>query len=158
MFKDWKIEKATAALVDEAQALADKLATAKPHVVDSHAAAARFWEASCLADGQALHDMMHWPAPQASRFAASLQGRITALRKARDYDKSDGLAIWLHTVRSVTEPRLAPAVAEIWQRLLAAGQNADAMAIDQITEAGLPTDPGRRAPRGLDMAQDRDPA
>ena len=40
MFDTWKKEKATAALVDEAQALADKLSQAKPHIVDSHAAAA----------------------------------------------------------------------------------------------------------------------
>lgn len=42
MFSNWKQEKTTTALVDEAQGLADKLAGAKPHIVDHHAAASYF--------------------------------------------------------------------------------------------------------------------
>ena len=51
MFKNWQQEKATAALIDEAQALADKLASAKPHILDSQSAFAQFWAASYLENG-----------------------------------------------------------------------------------------------------------
>ncbi|MBM3604205.1 MAG: hypothetical protein FJX25_05475 [Alphaproteobacteria bacterium] len=149
MFSEWKQEKATAALVDEAQALADKLAAAKPHFVEGYAAAAQFWAASYLADGQDLHELIDWPPDAVARFASTAQARIAALRKAREYDSSDGLAIWLHTARAVTEPRVAPAVRVLWQHLLDAGPNADSVAQDLIQEAGLEADQGRRAPKGF---------
>ena len=149
MFSEWKQEKATAALVDEAQAVADKLAAAKPYFVEGHAAAARFWAASYLADGQDLHQLIEWPTDAVARFAATAQARIATLRKAREYDSSDGLATWLHTARAVAEPRVAPAVREIWQHLLDAGPNADSMAEDMIQEAGLPADKGRGVPKGF---------
>ena len=149
MFSTWKQEKATAALVDEAQALSDKLAERKPHILDSHAAAARFWAASYLASGQDLHDLMVWPPATVARFASGVQTRIAALRKAREYDSSDGLAIWLHTARAVTEPRIAPAVRTIWQQILNAGPNADGMALDLLQDAGLAVDEGRRIPNGF---------
>lgn len=149
MFSAWKQEKSTAALVDEAQDLADKLAGAKPHFVEAQAAAARFWAASYLKDGQDLYALASWKPAAVTRFTSATQTRIAVLRKARDYDSSDGLAIWLHTARSVTEPRIAPAVREIWQHLMQAGQNADGMALDLITEAGLPPDDGRRVPAGF---------
>lgn len=151
MFSTWKQEKAVATLVDEAQALSDKLSSAKPHILDSHAAAAQFWAARYLAAGQDLHDLIDWKPAAVARFAATAQTRIAALRKQRDYDSSDGLAIWLHTARAVTEPRIAPAVREIWQQILAAGPNADAMAHDLLQDAGLPVDQGRRIPKGFSV-------
>lgn len=150
MFSDWKQEKAITALVDEAQALADKLEGTKPHIRDSHAAATRFWELSYLADGQDLHDLVHWKPAAVARFVSAAGTRIAALRKARAYDSSDGLTVWLHTARAVTEPRIAPAVRVIWQQILAAGPNTDAMTTDLLIEAGLQGDPTRRAPRGFD--------
>lgn len=149
MFSTWKQEKATAALVDEAQALADKLADAKPHHVESQAAAARFWAASYLARGQDLYRLAQWKPDAARRFASTAQASITALRKKREYDSSDGLAVWLHTARAVNEGRVAPAVREIWQHLTNAGPNADSMAEDLIQEAGLTPDGGRRVPEGF---------
>ncbi len=150
MFSDWKQEKAIAALVDEARAMADKLASTKPHIRDSHAAAARFWQVSYLADGLDLHDLMGWKPAAVTRFVSAATTRIAALRKARAYDSSDGLTVWLHTARAVTEPRIAPAVRDIWQQILAAGPNADGMAADLMAEAGLQGDPSRRVPRGFD--------
>ena len=149
MFSTWKQEKATAALVDEARALSDKLAAAKPHIVDSHAAAAQFWAASYLAIGQNLHELTVWKPAAVARFATAAQTKIAVLRKAREYDSSDGLAIWLHTARAVTEPRIAPAVREIWQQIVDAGPNADAMAHDLLQDAGLPVDQVRRIPKGF---------
>ena len=149
MFSAWKEEKATAALVDEAQAMADKLETTKPHILDSHAATARFWQAACLAEGDDLHDLALWPAPRVTRFAKATQTRIAALRKSRDYDSSDGLAIWLHTARAVTEPRLLPPVREIWQQVQDAGPNATGTLQELLAEAGLPDTPLRRVPDGL---------
>ena len=149
MFSPGKQEKATAALVEEAQALAEKLATAKSHHVESCAAAARFWAASYMAEGTDLYELSHWQADAVSRFAATAQARVAALRKKREYDSSDGLAIWLHTARAVTETRAAPAVQDIWQHLVDAGPNADAMAQDLIQDAGLPADRGRRVPAGF---------
>ncbi|CAM3264227.1 hypothetical protein PANO111632_10965 [Paracoccus nototheniae] len=151
MFSDWKQEKTIAALVDEAQALADKLDGAKPHIVDSHAAAVQFWAARYLADGQDLHDLPTWKPQAATRFAAALQVRIAALRKARAYDSSDGLAIWLHTARAVSEPRIVPPLRQIWQHVMEAGSNADIMAEDLLQEEGLPPGPGRRAPVGFGL-------
>ena len=110
MFNDWKQEKAIAALVAEAQALSERLSQAKPHVLDSHAAHAQFWAAHYAADGQDLYALMTWPPVTVSKFVKATQTRIAALRKARDYDQSDGLTIWLHTARAVTEPRLLPPV------------------------------------------------
>lgn len=149
MFSAWKQEKATAALVDEAQALADKLSGAKPHFVESYAATARFWAAFYLSSGQNVYDMTAWKPAAIARFVTVAQTKIAALRKAREYDSSDGLAVWLHTARAVAEPRVAPAVRGIWQHLLAAGPNADSMADDLLQEAGLPTDKGRRIPTGF---------
>ena len=153
MFSTWKQEKATTALIDEAQAMADKLASAKPHIVDSHAAAARFWATTYLVAGQDLHGLATWKPPAAARFASATLTRITALRKQRDYDSSDGLAIWLHTARAVTEPRIAPAVRAIWHQILNAGPNADQMGRDLLQDAGLTVDDGLRIPTGF-TAQD----
>ncbi len=69
MFSSWKEEKAKAALVDAAQDLADKLATAKPHILDSYTATARFWAATYLADGVDLHNIAHWKPAAVTRFA-----------------------------------------------------------------------------------------
>ncbi|MDB5664867.1 hypothetical protein [Cypionkella sp.] len=149
MFSTWNQEKAIATLVDEAQSLADKLASAKPHIVDSHAAAAQFWAASYLALGQNLYDLIAWKPAAVTRFASTAQTKIAALRKKREYDSSDGLAIWLHTARAVTEPRITPAVRQIWQDILAAGPNVEAMAHDLMQDAGLPLDEGRRIPLGF---------
>lgn len=149
MFSTWKQEKATEAFVDEAQAMADKLAGAKPHLVDSHAATAAFWAATYLAVGQDLYGLAGWKPAVVVRFATSLQTRIAALRKQRAYDSSDGLAIWLHTARAVTEPRIAPAARDIWQVILNAGPNAGPMAQDLMQEAGLPV-VALRAPKGFD--------
>jgi len=149
MFNAWKQEKATAALVDEARAMSEKLAEAKPHVLDSHAAASQFWAACYLASGHNLHDLMVWTPAAAARFASAAETRIAALRKKREYDSSDGLAIWLHTARAVTEPRIAPAVRDIWQQILNAGANADSMAQDLLQDAGLPVDAKRRVPEGF---------
>lgn len=151
MFSAWKLEKATATLVDEAQALADKLAQAKPHIVESHAAAARFWAASYLSAGQNLQELIDWPSASVARFASAAQAKVTTLRKKREYESSDGLAIWLHTARAVTEPRIAPVVRDIWQQLLAAGPNADAMAQDLLQDAALPLDEGCRIPKGFNI-------
>lgn len=151
MFDTWKKEKATMALVDEAQALSDRLTQAKPHIVDSYAAAARYWAAFHLAAGHDLHKMFDWPPAAVVRFTTSTQTKIAALRKQREYDSSDGLAIWLHTARAVTEPRIAPAVREIWQRLLASGPNADAMTQDLVQDAGLPLDQCRHIPKGFSV-------
>lgn len=149
MFNAWKQEKATVALVDEAQALADKLSDTKPHILDSHAATAYFWAASYLAAGQDLFNLKDWTPAAAARFASAAQSRIAILRKKRDYDSSDGLAIWLHTARAVTEPRVAPAARDIWQQILKAGPNADSIARDLLQDAGLPVDEDRRVPKGF---------
>lgn len=148
-FSDWKKEKGTAGLVSEADTLADKLASAKPHFVESHAAAAWFWQAQYLDQGQDLYRLNTWPAKAVTRFAADAQARIVTLRKARDYDLSDGLAVWMHTARALSEPRITPAVRAIWQHITAAGLNADSMAQDMIEEAGLPYVAGRRTPDGF---------
>lgn len=152
MFSNWKKEKATTALIEEAQALSDKLAEAKPHVRDSHAAFARFWASTYLAAGQNLYDLIGWTPAAVSRFASTAQTRIAALRKKREYDSSDGLTIWLHTARALSEPRIAPPVRDIWQQILKVGPNADAMAQDMLQDAGLPDEAGRRAPKGFGVA------
>lgn len=149
MFSDWKQEKAIAALVDEARALADRLEGAKPHIRDSYAATARFWEVAFLADGQDLHQLATWKPVAVTRFISAAQSRIAALRKARAYDSSDGLTVWLHTARAVAEPRICPAVRDIWQHLMAAGPNTDQMASDLMAEAGFSGDPARRIPQGF---------
>ena len=152
MFSTWKQEKATITLVDEAQALSDKLSDGKPHFLDSHAAAAQFWAATYLATGQNLYDLTLWTPAAVARFASTAQTKVAALRKKREYDSSDGLAVWLHTARAVTEPRILPAVREIWQQILNAGPNAEAMAHDLLSDAGLPIEDGRRVPVGLGIA------
>jgi hypothetical protein len=153
MFNNWKQEKATTTLIDEAQALSDKLASAKPHIVDSHAAAAQFWAASHLSNGLNLHDLIGWKPADVARFAAATEKKIAALRKQRAYDSSDGLAIWLHTARAVTEPRIAPPAREIWRHLSQAGTNADAMAEDQLQDAGLQMGHGRCVPKGFEVGE-----
>lgn len=149
MFSNWKQEKATSTLIDEAQALSAKLASAKPHFLDSHAAAAQFWAASHLSNGLNLHELVDWKPADVARFAAAAGTKIAALRKQREYASSDGLAIWLHTARAVTEPRIAPAVRDIWRQLSQAGLNADAMAEDLLQDAGLQMDHSRRVPKGF---------
>ncbi|WP_426037570.1 hypothetical protein [Cypionkella sp. TWP1-2-1b2] len=151
MFNTWKIEKAKLALIGEAQGLADKLAQAKPHIVDSHAAAARFWAAYYLAAGQDLQKLIDWPPATVARFCTTAQAKIAVLRKQREYDSSDGLAIWLHTARAVIEPRIAPAAREIWQLLLAAGPNVEAMTRDLLQDAGLPFDQTLQIPEGFSL-------
>ena len=150
MFGTWKAEKAIAALVDEAQSLADKLAAAKPHQVDSQAAEARFWAVSHQAGGLDLAEVIDWPPAAVARFVKASQTRVAALRKQRDYASSDGLAIWLHTARAVSEPRIAPPVREIWQRLAEAGPNAAGLAEDLLRDAGLPPDHRRLVPKGFE--------
>jgi hypothetical protein len=149
MFNAWKQEKATAALVEEAQTLADRLSDTKPHFLDSQAAHAALWAATLHAEGQDVHDLTQWPAARVTKFIKATQTRIAALRKAREYDSSDGLAIWLHTARAVAEPRILPAARQIWQHLLAAGPNAAPMAEDLLQDAGLPSDQGLRCPAGF---------
>ena len=149
MFKNWQREKATAALIDEAQALADKLEIAKPHVLDSHTAFAQFWEASYCIEKWDLQDLSLLKPEVIKRFVSATEIKIAALRKQREYESSDGLAIWLHTARAVTEPRIVPAVRQIWQLLMDAGPNADAMTEDLLQDAGLPPRKNRRVPQGF---------
>lgn len=149
MFSTWKAEKAVAALVDEAQALADKLAGAKPHFVDAYAAWAQVWAVQFMAEGMDLTGIMGWKPADAARFAKTSATRIAALRKARDYDRSDGLTIWMHTARAVSEPRIWPPVQAIWRGLTQAGPNAPAMADEALAEAGLPVGGPRLVPNGL---------
>ena len=149
MFSAWQQEKATAALVADAQAVADRLASAKRHVVDSYAATAWFWAASFRAEGQDPYAIASWPPAAVARFVTTTQTRIAALRKKRAYDLSDGLAVWLHTARAVTEPRIAHPLQDIWQMLMHAGPNAEAMAFELMAEAGLPAFLVRQAPAGI---------
>jgi hypothetical protein len=149
MFSTWQQEKATDALVADAQAVADRLASAKRHVVDSYAATAWFWAASLQAEGQDPYAIASWPPAAVARFVTATQTRIASLRKKREYDLSDGLAVWLHTARALKEPRIAPPVQEIWQMILNAGPNADTMATDLMAEAGLPAVLVRQAPAGI---------
>jgi hypothetical protein len=149
MFSTWKIEKATTALIDEAQALSDRLETAKPHVRDSYAATAQFWAALYLAEAVVLVDLQAWPPAAITRFVKTTAAKVAALRKARDYARSDGLAVWLHTARAVAEPRIAPAVRDIWRQLAGAGPNAAAMTEDMLQEAGLPPGHSSRIPQGF---------
>jgi hypothetical protein len=151
VFSNWQLEKATIALVDEAQALSDKLAGAKPHVIDSHAAAVRFWAGFHLPNGLNLLDMIDWKPAAVTRFAAAAETKIAALRKQRAYDSSDGLAIWMHTARALAEPRIVPSVRDIWRQILAAGPNADAMAEDLLQDAGLPIHQSRNVPKGFEV-------
>jgi hypothetical protein len=152
MFSTWQKEKATTALIDEAQALADKLAAAKPHIRDSHAAAAQFWAAVRLSEGVRLEDLQRWKPADIKRFVTATQTRIAELRKTRDYDSSDGLAIWLHTARAVTEPRISPAARDIWRQLAKAGPNAASMASEMLDEAGLPAASAPIVPKGFASA------
>ena len=152
MFGTWKAEKAIAALVDEAQALADKLASAKPHFVESYAAEAQVWAVRHRAEGVDLAGVLNWAPADAARFAKSAAARIAALRKARDYGPSDGLTIWLHTARAVSEPRILVPLREIWARLGEVGPNAASMAEEALAEAGLPTGEAWIVPKGLGQA------
>ena len=149
MFNAWKQEKAIAALVEEANALSNKLAEAKPHVLDSNAAFAWFWAASYFSEGQNLHDLINWTPKAVGRFVAKTQTKIDALRKAREYDSSDGLTVWLHTARAVSEPRIAPDVRDIWRQIVNTGPNAESMAHDLLQDADLPVDGDRSAPEGF---------
>ena len=149
MFSAWQQEKATDALVGDAQAVADRLASAKRHVVDSYAATAWFWAASLQAEGQDPYAMASWPPAAVARFVTATQTRIADLRKKRDYDLSDGLTVWLHTARALQEPRIARPVHDIWKMVLNAGPNADTMATELMAEAGLPVALVRKAPSGM---------
>lgn len=149
MFNAWKQEKATLALIDEAQALSNKLAERKPHILDSHAATAAFWEASYHADGQNLHNLIDWPTKAVERFISNTQTKIAALRKEREYDSSDGLTVWLHTARAVSEPRIAPHVRDIWRQIVDAGPNVETMTHDLLHDAGLRVDGEHGAPKGF---------
>ena len=149
MFGAWQREKATEALVADAQAVADRLALAKRHVVDSYAATAWFWAASLQADGKDPYAIANWSPASVVRFVNSTQTRIADLRKKREYDLSDGLAVWLHTARAVKEPRIARAVQDIWQMILDTGPNADTMATELMAEAGLIAVLVRQAPGGF---------
>lgn len=147
-FGAWKQEKAKAGLVAEAEAMAERLAGAKPHVVDGYAAAAWFWAVTEAAGGRDLYALSGWPAKDVARFVTAAQNRIATLRKAREYESSDGLAVWLHTARALGEPRIAPAVREIWQMLRDAGPNVEAMLADLLGDAETPQG-GRRVPDGF---------
>lgn len=149
MFKNWQQEKATTALIDAAQAMADKLATSKPHFTESHAAFAQVWAATYLLKDQDLYALNAWKPADLAKFIRAAETKIAALRKSRDYDSSDGLAVWLHTARAITEPRIAPAARHIWQMLMDIGPNADAMADDLLQDAGLPARTPRRTPQGF---------
>ncbi|NBZ88187.1 hypothetical protein [Stagnihabitans tardus] len=149
MFNDWKAEKAVAGLVTEAQELSDKLGTAKPHILDAHAAMARLWAARQAVEGTDLYAMASWKAPALKKFTSATQTRINALRKARTWDQADGLTIWLHSARALSEPRILAPVKEIWRQLAHAGPNADAMAEELLAEEGLSPDPGRAIPKGF---------
>ena len=138
MFADWKAEKAVQALVDEAQAWADRLSSAKPHQLEAQAAAGWYWAAFYLSEGRDLTTMAAWKPLELKRFVTATQTKIAALRKARDYEVSDGLTLWLHAARAVTEPRIAPPAAEIWALIAGVGQNADTMAEERCLEAGIP--------------------
>ena len=151
-FGNWQKEKAIKALVDEAQGVADRLASGKPHAVEQHAAAAQYWAVVYQAEGQDLTTLEGWKAAEVARFIRATQTKIAALRKARDYVSSDGLAVWLHTARAVTEPRIAPAAREIWAHLSAAGMNVESMLADLLEDAGLPGVQGRRVPKGFGEA------
>lgn len=148
-FGNWQKEKAIQALVDEAQAVADRLSSGKPHAVEQHAAAAQFWAQVYLGEGVDLTTLGTWKAAEVARFVRGAQTKIAALRKARDYVSSDGMAAWLHTARAVTEPRIAPPVREIWVHLSAAGQNVEAMLADLLEDAGMPEAAGRLVPEGF---------
>jgi hypothetical protein len=100
-----------------------------------------------------LHELMDWKPTAVARFAAAAETTIAALRKKREYDSSNGLAIWLHTARAVTEPRIAPTVRDIWRQLSQAGTNADAMAEDLLQDAGLQMDHSRRVPKGFQVGE-----
>jgi hypothetical protein len=149
MFGTWKAEKAVVALVDEAQALADKLVGAKPHFVDAYAAWAQVWAVQHLVEGQDLAKVLSWKPAEAARFAKSAATRIAAYRKAREYERSDGLTIWMHTARAVSEPRILPPLRSIWRALDLAGPNAATMADEALEEAGLPVGAARVVPVGL---------
>ena len=156
MFSNWKVEKATAGRVEEALALSEKLAAAKPHVVDSHAATARFWAQFHLSSGSNLYDLSTWKPTEVVKFVKTAESKVAVLRKQREYSSSDGLSIWLHTARAVIEPRIAPAVREIWHLLAQAGPNAQSMAEEMLQEAGLAVDHDRKVPRGFE-AEGQDP-
>lgn len=81
MFSGWQQEKATEALVSDAQAVADKLASAKRRVVDSYAATTWFWAASLQADGEDLYAIASWPSGAVARFVTATQNRTAPLRK-----------------------------------------------------------------------------
>jgi hypothetical protein len=149
MFGTWKAEKAVQALVDEAQGLADKLAGAKPHFVDAYAAWAQVWAVEHLAEGRDLAAVLTWKPAEAARFAKQAETRIAAYRKAREYERSNGLTIWMHTARAVGEPRVLPPVRAIWLALAQAGPNAPSMADEALAEAGLPPSAAWIVPMGL---------
>jgi hypothetical protein len=148
-FGKWQKEKAVQALIDEAQAMAERLTGGKPHAVEMQAAAAQYWAAVHLAEGQDLTGLIDWKPTEIARFVRAAQTRIAGLRKSRDYTSGDGLAVWLHTARAVNEPRIAPVVRDIWAYLSGAGQNVEAMLADMLQDADLPAALGRKTPKGF---------
>ncbi|MES2968212.1 MAG: hypothetical protein V4804_05655 [Pseudomonadota bacterium] len=149
MFKGWLEEKATKALIDEADALFEKLRDGKRHVVDNHAAAAMFWAAVYGEKGRDLYAMSGWPAKEVASFAREAGTRIKDLRKGRDYDSADGLTIWLHTARGIIEPQVAPSARSIWVALARATSDAVSMADEMVADAGLAGPCLLRAPAGF---------
>jgi hypothetical protein len=147
MFKNWQLEKAVQALIDEAQAVADRLGSGKAHVIESYAAYAQVWAVTFHVAGQDVQDLAAWKPAEVKRFISATQTKIAALRKQRLYDSSDGLAVWLHTARAVSEPRIEPAVAEIWRLLQSGGSNAVSMTEDLLDDAGLPKEHKQFAPK-----------
>ncbi|MFN7225005.1 MAG: hypothetical protein ACK4MS_13385 [Paracoccaceae bacterium] len=149
MFGNWQKEKAITTLIDEAQAMAERLAGAKPHAVEMQAAAAQFWAVVYQGEGQDLAGLIDWTPAEVARFVRSAQTKIATLRKSRDYTSSDGLAVWLHTARAVSEPRIAPAVRDIWAYLSGAGMNVESMLADLLQDAGLSSALTRQVPKGF---------
>lgn len=152
MFANWKQEKATTALIVEAEDHAARLAAAKPHVRDGQLAYAQLWEGVHAAKGQDVQALMQWKPAMVGRFATATQARIAVLRKERAYESSDGLAVWLMTARAATEPRMIPAVREVWRHLMTAGPNSETMAAELLAEAGLPDTVVRQVPPGFQAA------
>ena len=77
-FGNWQIEKAVKALVDEAQAVADRLGGGKPHAVEQHAAAAQFWAAVYLPEGVDLTTLASWKPAEVARFIRAAQRSMRA--------------------------------------------------------------------------------
>jgi hypothetical protein len=150
MFNDWKAEKAIEALVTEAQDLADKLATTKPHFRDSYATQVQVWAAIHHAKGEDLYALMDWKPAAITSFAKSAAREFAALRKAREYERSDGLNVWLQTARALTQPRIMAPAKAIWEALAEAGLNVPTMVEEVLEEQGLTASPFGPVPKGFE--------